>query len=503
MRKSTIFLLYSHFFSISRLFTFEALTSGLKIKELQDDLLRNFPHNATADQIQLINEVASFLLDRDPHQMFVMKGYAGTGKTTLVQTIIKSLPKHNRKTVLLAPTGRAAKVMSAYTNKKAYTIHKHIYWPKKKVGSYTYELKPNKARQTIYIIDEASMLGNIPDKTFGESGLLDDMVRFSDSGDSCKILLIGDTAQLPPVGVSVSPALVEDDLKLRFFKEVFGFELKEVVRQKSESGILWNATRLRNLLAQEQNNYKYKFDLAADVVRLKEKHELEDCLNDAYANGQIDKSVVLLRSNKRANIYNQQIRTRIRWYEDEITPGDQMMVVRNNYFWLDNHSKTDFIANGDQICLKRIINFEERHGFRFANVEMELLDATESGDIECKLLLDCLYTDGPSLSFDQSSHLFKSVEKEYSSIRTNYKRYQAIKKDPYFNALQVKFAYAITCHKAQGGQWDTVFIEQGYLPEENLDKEYLRWLYTAFTRAVNKVYLIGFKPSFFENEADW
>lgn len=479
------------------------MTSGLKIKELQGDLLRHFPHNPTTDQIQLIKDVAPFLLNRDPHQLFILKGYAGTGKTTLVQTIIKSLPKYNRKYVLLAPTGRAAKVMTAYTKKKAFTIHKHIYWPKKKAGSYSYELKPNKSSQTIYIVDEASMLGNVPDKIFGEKGLLDNLIRFSDSGNSCKILLIGDTAQLPPVGLNVSPALVEDDLKLRFFKEVFSYELKEVVRQKLDSGILANATRLRNLLIQDQENYNFVFNLALDVIRLREKHELEDCLNEAYANDTLDKSVVLLRSNKRANIYNQQIRTRIRWYEDEITPGDQMMVVRNNYFWLDNKSTTDFIANGDQIVLRRVSNFEDRHGFRFANVEVELLDGSTDDLVECKLLLDCIYTDGPSLTFDQSNKLFKSVEKEYSSIRSNYKRYQAIKKDPYFNALQVKFAYAITCHKAQGGQWDTVFVEQGYLPENSIDKEYLRWLYTAFTRAKTKVYLIGFNPNFYNDETDW
>lgn len=485
------------------MYIFATLTSGLKIKELQGDLLRHFPHNPTADQIRLIKDVAAFLLNRDPHQLFILKGYAGTGKTTLVQTIIKSLPKFNRKTVLLAPTGRAAKVMTAYTKKKAFTIHKHIYWPKKKAGTYSYELKPNKSSQTIYIVDEASMLGNVPDKIFGESGLLDSLIRFSDSGNSCKILLIGDTAQLPPVGLSVSPALVEDDLKLRFFKEVFSYELKEVVRQKLDSGILANATRLRNLLLEDQTNYNFVFDLSQDVVRLREKHELEDSLNEAYANDSLDKSVVLLRSNKRANIYNQQIRTRIRWYEDEITPGDQMMVVRNNYYWLDNNSTTDFIANGDQIVLRRVSNFEDRYGFRFANVEVELLDGSSDDLVECKLLLDCIYTHGPSLSYDQSNKLFKSVEKEYSSIRSNYKRYQAIKKDPYFNALQVKFAYAITCHKAQGGQWDTVFVEQGYLPEKSIDKEYLRWLYTAFTRAETKVYLIGFNPNFYNDETDW
>jgi len=256
-------------------------------------------------------------------------------------------------------------------------------------------------------------------------------------------------------------------------------------------------------LLEDQTNYNFVFDLSQDVVRLREKHELEDSLNEAYANDSLDKSVVLLRSNKRANIYNQQIRTRIRWYEDEITPGDQMMVVRNNYYWLDNNSTTDFIANGDQIVLRRVSNFEDRYGFRFANVEVELLDGSSDDLVECKLLLDCIYTHGPSLSYDQSNKLFKSVEKEYSSIRSNYKRYQAIKKDPYFNALQVKFAYAITCHKAQGGQWDTVFVEQGYLPEKSIDKEYLRWLYTAFTRAETKVYLIGFNPNFYNDETDW
>ena len=482
------------------MYTFDALTSSIKIKELQGDLLRNFPHQATADQIQLINEVAGFLLDRDPHQLFVLKGYAGTGKTSLIQALIASLSKYNRKSVLLAPTGRAAKVISAYTRRKAYTIHKHIYYPKVKAGSVSFELQKNKASNTIYIVDEASMIGNQTDHAFGGNALLDDLIRFADQGMNCKVLLIGDVAQLPPVGLTMSPALIPEELKMRYFKEVYQVELREVVRQAKESGILSNATSLRQLLDTDQINYTPIFDLYPDVIRLAEKNDLEDALNSAYSANSMEDSVVVLRSNKRANIYNQQIRNRILWYEDEITSGDHLMVVKNNYFCLPKESKAGFIANGDQISVKRILRTEERHGFRFAKAEVNLVDYPEEPEFETFLLLDCIYVDRPSMSYEDGNRLYKSIEREYAHIKTKYKRFQAIKTDPYFNALQVKFAYAITCHKAQGGQWKNVFVEQGYLPESTVDKEYLRWLYTAFTRAVDVVYLIGFNPSFFSDE---
>ena len=480
------------------MYIFDVLTTGIKIKELQGDLLRNFPHQATKDQIKLISEVAGFLLNKDPHQLFVLKGYAGTGKTTLIQSIIRSLVKYNRKSVLLAPTGRAAKVISSYTKRKAYTIHKHIYYPKFKSGSLHFELQKNKASNTIYIVDEASMIGNQTDSAFGRNALLDDLIRFSDQGMNCKVLLIGDVAQLPPVGLVVSPALVPEELKMRYFKEVFQVELKEVVRQAQESGILSNATVLRQLLELDQIEYSPVFDLYPDVVRLAEKIDLEDALNSAYSHHSMEDSVVILRSNKRANIYNQQIRNRILWYEDEITSGDHLIVVKNNYFALPKESKAGFIANGDQIVIKRILRIQERHGFRFAKVEVNLVDYLDEPEFETLLLLDCIYTDRPSMTYDDVNRLYKSVEREYAHIKTKYKRFQAIKSDPYFNALQIKFAYAITCHKAQGGQWKNVFIEQDYLPKNTVDKEYLRWLYTAFTRAVDRVFLIGFKPNFFK-----
>jgi ATP-dependent exoDNAse (exonuclease V) alpha subunit len=481
---------------------FATLTSSTEITNLQGDLLRNFPHQATAGQIQWVQNVAGFLLDRDPHQIFVLKGYAGTGKTSLLQTLMMSLRKYNRKAVLLAPTGRAAKVMSAYTKKKAYTIHKHIYYPKLKSGSLSFELQKNKASNTIYIVDEASMIGNQSDSAFGGNALLDDLIRFSDQGLNCKVLLIGDVAQLPPVGLSLSPALIPEELKLRYFKEVFHVELREVVRQAKSSGILKNATSIRQLLELDQDRFKPKFELYPDVVRIAEKQDLEDALNTAYSSQSIEDSVVVLRSNKRANVYNQQIRNRILWYEDEITSGDHLMVVKNNYFCLPKESKAGFIANGDQIVVKRIITTEERHGFRFAKAEVNLIDYPDEPEFETYLLLDCIYVDRPSMSYEDGNRLYKSIERDYAHIKTKYKRFQAIKTDPYFNALQVKFAYAITCHKAQGGQWKNVFIEQGYLPEDGVDKEYLRWLYTAFTRGVDTVYLIGFKPEFFDEEID-
>ncbi len=481
---------------------FVSLTLSTKITDLQGDLLRNFPHQATAGQIQWIHHVAGFLLERDPHQLFVLKGYAGTGKTSLLQTLMTSLTKYNRKAVLLAPTGRAAKVMSAYTKRKAYTIHKHIYYPKLKSGSLSFELQKNKASNTIYIVDEASMIGNQTDSAFGGNALLDDLIRFADQGLNCKVLLIGDVAQLPPVGLTLSPALIPEELKLRYFKEVFHVELQEVVRQAESSGILKNATTLRQLLERDQDRFKPIFNLYPDVTRIVEKQDLEDALNTAYSSMSIEDSVVVLRSNKRANVYNQQIRNRILWYEDEITSGDHLMVVKNNYFCLPKESKAGFIANGDQIVVKRILTTEERHGFRFAKAEVNLIDYPDEPEFETYLLLDCIYVDRPSMSYEDGNRLYKSIERDYAHIKTKYKRFQAIKADPYFNALQVKFAYAITCHKAQGGQWKNVFIEQGYLPEDTVDKEYLRWLYTAFTRAVNTVYLIGFKPDFFDEEVN-
>ena len=474
------------------------MTSDIKIKELQGDLLANFPHQATTGQIKLITEVSRFLLDKDTHQLFVLKGYAGTGKTALIQSIIRSLVKFNRKTVLLAPTGRAAKVISSFTKRKAYTIHKHIYYPKIKSGSLHFELQKNKACNTIYIVDEASMIGNQTDSTFGGNALLDDLIRFVDQGMNCKVLLIGDVAQLPPVGLALSPALVPEELKMRYFKEVFQVELKEVVRQAQESGILINATALRQLLERDQITYSPIFNIYPDVIRLEDKNELEDALNSAYSDYSLEDSVVVLRSNKRANIYNQQIRNRILWYEDEITSGDHLMVVKNNYFALPKESKAGFIANGDQIVIKRILRIQERHGFRFAKVEVNLVDYSDEPEFETFLLLDCIHVDGPSMNYNDGNRLYKSIEREYAHLKTKYKRFQAIKADPYFNALQVKFAYAITCHKAQGGQWKNVFIEQGYLPDNTVDKEYLRWLYTAFTRAVDKVYLIGFKSNFYK-----
>ena len=463
-------------------------------------MLLHFPHQPTEDQSKLIREVADFLLDTDPHQMFVLKGYAGTGKTSLIGALISSLAKHNKKSVLLAPTGRAAKVISAYTKRKANTIHKHIYYPKIKSGTLNFELQKNKAKNTIYIVDEASMIGNQTDAAFGGNDLLDDLNCFVDQGVNCKLIFIGDVAQLPPVGVSMSPALMPEELQMRYFKKVHEVELKEVVRQAKESGILSNATSIRELLIKDKVDYSPIFDLYPDVIRLSEKNDLEDALISCYSDTSLEDSVVVLRSNKRANIYNQQIRNRILWYEDEITSGDHLMVVKNNYFCLPETSKAGFIANGDQITIKRIIRSEERHGYRFAKAEVYLVDYPDEPEFETFLLLNCIYIDRPSLSYEDVNRLYKSVEREYAHIKTKYKRFQAIKSDPYFNALQVKFAYAITCHKAQGGQWKNVFVEQGYLPDLKVDKEYLRWLYTAFTRAIDCVYLIGFKPNFFSDE---
>ena len=383
-------------------------------------LVKYFPHDPTIDQLLLLEALSVFCLDINPHQIFVMQGYAGTGKTSMIRTLIKALPSFNKKTVLLAPTGRAAKVISAYTKRKAYTIHKHIYYPKVKAGSLSFDLQKNKASNTIYIVDEASMIGNQTDHAFGGNALLDDLMRFVDQGVHCKVLLIGDIAQLPPVGLSMSPALMPEELQMRYFKEVHHVELKEVVRQAAESGVLSNATSLRKLLDVKQNRYQPVFDLYPDVIRMSEKHDLEEALNKAYSSKSIEDSVVVLRSNKRANVYNQEIRNRILWYEDEITGGDHLMVVKNNYFCLPNESKAGFIANGDQIVVKRISTIEDRHGFRFAKAEVNLVDYPDEPEFETLLLLDCIYVDKPSMSYEDSNRLYKSVEREYAYISTKY-----------------------------------------------------------------------------------
>jgi exodeoxyribonuclease-5 len=408
--------------------------------------------------------------------------------------------KINKKSVLLAPTGRAAKVISVYSKKQAFTIHKKIYFPKKMPnGSVDFVLKNNKHTNTIFIVDEASMIPDRPQngKLFENGSLLDDLISYVYSGRECKMILIGDTAQLPPVKLKLSPALKDTRLEIDYNKKVYQIELDEVTRQHENSGILANATLLRSQI--ENNSNYFEFDLNfPDIIRLVDGYDIEDAITGSYDNDGIEDTAIIVRSNKRANQYNQQIRSQIRGQENEISPGDYVMVVKNNYYWLKESSKAGFIANGDTCEVLRIHSIKELYGFKFAEVDIRMIDYPEEPPFETVLILDTLKSETPSLTYEESNKLYEAVREDYSHEKSKYKQLLAVKKNKFFNALQVKFSYAITCHKSQGGQWKTIFIEQPYLPD-GPSKEYYRWLYTAITRAQEKLYLIGFNDDYFEN----
>ena len=464
------------------------------------ELIAKFPYKPTIKQSELFHLLVEFVFSKDNQSLFLLKGYAGTGKTTTISTFVNNLWKTGSKAVLLAPTGRAAKVISGYSKKQAFTIHKKIYFPKKqKNGSVDFVLQPNKHTNTLFIVDEASMIPDRPQnsKLFERGSLLDDLISYVYSGRQCKLILIGDTAQLPPVKLTISPALEEDRLTYDYHKNVTNIELNEVTRQHENSGILANATLLRLLIQNDATNFQFDLNYP-DIIRLEDGYDIEDAITSCYDNDGVEDTAFVVRSNKRANQYNQQIRTQIRGQENEISTGDYVMVVKNNYFWLKESSDAGFIANGDTCEVLRINSIKELYGFRFAEVELRMIDYPDQIPFETVLLLDTLTSESPSLSYEESNKLYESVKEDYAHEKSKYKQLLAIKKNKYFNALQVKFSYAITCHKSQGGQWKTIFIEQPYLPD-GVSKEYFRWLYTAVTRAQEKLYLIGFKDDNFES----
>ena len=461
-------------------------------------LLEKFPHDPTIKQRKLLTLLSDFIFNENKNALFLLKGYAGTGKTTTIGTFVNSLWTAGKKSVLLAPTGRAAKVISLYSEKPAFTIHKKIYFPKKQSnGSVAFVLQPNKHTNTVFIVDEASMIpdGRQNQQLFDSSSLLDDLISYVYSGVNCKLIFIGDTAQLPPVKLSVSPALEKDTLIYDYHKEVIEIELDEVMRQHEDSGILANATALRLLLKNEDEKFQFDVDFA-DIERLEDGYDIEDAIVSAYESDGVEDTAFIVRSNKRANEYNQQIRYNIRGQENEISAGDYIMIVKNNYFWLPESSTAGFIANGDICEVLKIFSIKELYGFKFAEVEIRMIDYPEMHPFETVLLLDTLTSESPSLTYEESNKLYQAVKEDYAHEKSKYKQFMAIKKNVYFNSLQVKFSYAMTCHKSQGGQWKTVFIEQPYLPD-GVSKEYFRWLYTAITRAQEKLYLIGFKDDFF------
>ena len=464
-------------------------------------LLTHFNYKPTPGQELAIKQLSEFIQSAEPNLLFILRGYAGTGKTTLISALVKTLPQFNIIPILLAPTGRAAKVLGNYSGKQAFTIHKKIYKRKGETEGFGgFQRMPNLHSSTCFIVDEASMIPDVSatEKNYvSTASLLEDLLAYVREGENCKIIFIGDAAQLPPVGSPISPALDAKYLSDNFQLEITDSELKEVVRQKQQSGILENATMLRYSLQDKKTAIPvFKMEGFSDVSRIS-GGELEDALNEAYGKWGTEGSIIICRSNKRANIYNQQVRSRILWNEEEISAGDLMMIVKNSYLWLPETSRAGFIANGDIVEILKVKSKKEIYGFNFADVIVRMIDYPAEPEFEAKLLLNTINSENPSLSQLENKKLYDQVLEDYLHITNKRERYLKLKKDPFFNALQVKFSYAVTCHKSQGGQWPCVFVDQGYLINSMIDGEYIRWLYTAVSRASEKLYLVNFNDDFF------
>ena len=460
---------------------------------LGQQIKTNFPYKPTFEQEKVVKILADFLFCRKTDSLFLLKGYAGTGKTSLIGALVKTLDQLEQKCILMAPTGRAAKVFSHYAGHPAYTIHKKIYRQKSFSNEIdNFSMNDNLHQHTLFIVDEASMIANegLSGSMFGTGRLLDDLIQYVYSGQGCRLMLIGDTAQLPPVGEEESPALSADVLK-GYGLEVYEGLLTEVVRQLQDSGILWNATELRRYIAEEDffTLPPIKVEGFPDI-KVIPGNELIEAISDSYDHVGMDETIVVCRSNKRANIYNKGIRNTILYREEELETGDLLMVAKNNYFWTEGCKEIDFIANGDIAVVRRVRREREMYGFRFADVLLRFPDYNDM-ELEVKLLLDTLHTETPALPKEMNDKLFYSVMEDYADISVKRERMKKMKADPHYNALQVKYAYAVTCHKAQGGQWKRVFLDQGYMTEDMLSPDYFRWLYTAFTRATETLYLVN------------
>ena len=460
---------------------------------LGQQIKTNFPYKPTFEQEKVVKILADFLFCHETDSLFLLKGYAGTGKTSLIGALVKTLDQLEQKCVLLAPTGRAAKVFAHYAGHPAFTIHKKIYRQRSFSNELdNFSINDNLHQHTLFIVDEASMIANdgLSGSMFGTGRLLDDLVQYVYSGQGCRLMLIGDTAQLPPVGEEESPALSANALK-GYSLKVYEGMLTEVVRQLSDSGILWNATELRRYIA-EEDFFTLPPIRVEDFPDIKviPGNELIETITDSYDHVGLDETIVVCRSNKRANIYNKGIRNTILFREEELETGDLLMVAKNNYYWTEGCKEIDFIANGDIAEVRRVRREREMYGFRFADVVLRFPDYDDM-ELEVKLLLDTLHTDTPALPKEMNDKLFYSVLEDYADITIKRERMKKMKSDPYYNALQVKYAYAVTCHKAQGGQWKRVFLDQGYMTEDMLSPDYFRWLYTAFTRATETLYLVN------------
>ena len=461
---------------------------------LDRHIKENFSYQPTFEQEIAVKSLSEFLLSTANDTVFVLRGYAGTGKTSLVGALVKAMDKLQQKSVLLAPTGRAAKVFSAYAGHPAFTIHKKIYRQQSFSNEVSnFSINDNLTTHTLYIVDEASMISNegLSGSMFGTGRLLDDLVEFVYSGAGCRLLLMGDTAQLPPVGEEQSPALATEALK-GYGLNVIEVDLTQVVRQVQSSGILWNATQIRQLIAEDECFSLPKIKVSGfPDIQVVRGDELIDTLTDCYEKDGMDETIVVCRSNKRANIYNKGIRAQILYREDELNTGDLLMVAKNNYFWTEKYKEMDFIANGEIAVVRRVRRTRELYGFRFAEVLLAFPDQNDF-ELEANLLLDTLHSDAPALPKTENDRLFYSVLEDYVDITVKRERMKKMKADPHYNALQVKYAYAVTCHKAQGGQWQNVFLDQGYMSDEYLTPDYFRWLYTAFTRASKTLYLVNY-----------
>ena len=459
--------------------------------ELKYRILQTFGFEPTADQLHALDVFSAFMTDRNEHAVMLLRGSAGTGKTTLAGAIVKVMTALRQKLILLAPTGRAAKVFSLYAGHAAFTIHRRIYRQKSAGDLSAFNLNDNLNRDTLFIVDEASMISNqgFGDSSFGSGCLLDDLMHYVYNGRNCRLMLIGDRAQLPPVGEEESPALMAPVLR-GYGMRVYECDLDQVLRQSSEtgevSGILWNATRIRGYEAISLPLIRFKGFADIQVVP---GDELIDMLGSSYSHVGMDETIVITRSNKRANIYNQGIRNKILDREDELCRGDLLMIVKNNYFWVLSPT-TQFIANGDRAVVQRVRNVHQLYGFRFAEVTMQFPDYDDN-ELTAVVLLDSLSTEAPSLTREQQEQLYNAVLDDYADLPNKADRVKRLKNDKYYNALQVKFAYAVTCHKAQGGQWAHVYLDQGYMTGEMLTPDYIHWLYTAFTRATEKLYLVN------------
>ena len=464
--------------------------------ELKYRIRQTFGFTPTPEQEHALDVFSLFMTDRSEQVVMILRGSAGTGKTTLAGAIVKAMVALKQKLILLAPTGRAAKVFSLNAGHAAYTIHRRIYRQKSAGDLSSFNLNDNLNRDTLFIIDEASMIANqgYGESAFGSGCLLDDLMQFVYNNQNCRMLLVGDKAQLPPVGEEESPALMADVLRCYGMK-VYECDLNQVLRQSEESGILWNATRIRQMVTHIELTQlpKIRLEGFADI-QVVPGDELIESLASSYSRVGLDDTIVITRSNKRANIYNQGIRNTVLDREDELCRGDQLMIVKNNYFWTEGSKEIPFLANGDVAVVQRVRNIHELYGFRFAEVTMQLPDYDDY-ELTATVVLDSLTTEAPSLTREQQEQLYNAVLEDYQDIPLKSDQIKKLKSDRYYNALQIKFAYAVTCHKAQGGQWAHVYLDQGYMTDDMLTPDYIHWLYTAFTRATEKLFLVNWPAS--------